>query len=199
MHEYSIDSRKTDKIVYNIAVFSVIITPFINKLLSQFFIIFEKYTAITLAATSFLVFSLLFIFFNKFLWRIFYIFFKVPNLNGIWSCKGHSYKYNTTDEYEWESELTIKQDWDKIGITQNTKNSDSFSTSIIGGIKVEDNDEVLLSYVYTNIPRSNTPELSNHEGMVKLRFTKDLKTARGDYFNDKSRQTYGIMELIKKI
>jgi hypothetical protein len=136
--------------------------------------------------------------FEKFLWRIFYIFLKVPNLNGKWICKGHSYKYAANDEHEWESEITIKQDWKKIGITQTTRDSDSFSTSIIGGIKIEDNDEVLLSYVYTNIPRNNTPELVKHEGLVKLRFDKAIKMARGDYFNDRSRQTYGTMELTKK-
>jgi hypothetical protein len=179
MHEYSIDNRKQDKIAYYIAILSIIITLPINVLLKNIFDnlalqdvvdILEKHVGISFTITSFLIFTILYTIFKKLLWRICYVFLNIPNLNGKWICKGHSYKYDTGDEYEWESEITIKQDWDKIGVTQTTKDSDSFSTSIIGGIKIEDNDEVLLSYIYTNLPRNNTPELAKHEGLVKLRF-----------------------------
>jgi hypothetical protein len=199
MHEYSADNRKQERVIYFIAILSIFITPFANYLLSILIDFFNDYIAISYTITTFVVFTILYFLFNKILWRYFYWILKIPNLNGVWSCKGHSYKYtNSSTEYDWESEITIKQDWDKIGITQKTKESESFSTSIIGGIKIEDNDEVLLSYVYTNIPRNNTPELARHEGLVKLRFDKELRSASGDYFNDKSRQTYGTMQLSKK-
>jgi hypothetical protein len=207
MHEYSIDNRKQDKIAYYIAILSIITALPFNVLLKTIFDnlalqnainMLEIHMGVSLTITSSLIFTLLYTAFKKLLWHKCYFFLKVPNLSGKWICKGHSYKYATDDEYEWESEIAIKQEWDKIGITQTTKDSDSFSTSIIGGIKIEDNDEVLLSYVYANIPRNNTPELAKHEGLVKLRFAKDLKIAKGDYFNDRSRQTYGTMELTKK-
>jgi hypothetical protein len=70
--------------------------------------------------------------------------------------------------------------------------------SVIGSIKIEDNGEILLSYVYENSPRSNTPDLLRHKGLVSLRFNKYRTMASGDYFNDQNRSTYGTMELTKK-
>ncbi|QQO07574.1 hypothetical protein [Breznakiella homolactica] len=198
MHEYSTDNRKRERVIFWLAMASIIITPGINWIISKFTNLFRNYIEITYTVTSVLIFTILYFFFNKIVWRFCYKFLKIPNLNGIWKCKGHSFNYKTDEEYDWDSEICIKQEWDKIGITQKTADSDSFSTSIIGGLKIEDNDEILLSYVYSNTPRSHTPNLLRHEGLVKLRFNKNLCTASGDYFNDPSRNTYGTMSLEKK-
>lgn len=197
MHEYSTGNRNSEKVVFRIALIAFIITPGINYIISLFTDILGNYIEITYTVSSILVFSILYFFFNKFLWRCFTSIIKIPDLNGTWKCKGHSKDYKNKNEFDWESEIFIKQEWNKISIIQHTKKSDSFSTSIIGGLRLEDNGEVLLSYVYSNDPRNINPNLSHHEGLAKVRFNKELNKANGDYFNDQIRQTYGTMSLEK--
>lgn len=197
MHEYSTEKRKTDTVIFRIALLAIIITPFVNIGISMFTGLIKKYMEISYTVSSIMIFTILYFIFNKFIWKIIPAITHIPNLNGRWRCYGHSFNYQNKNEYDWESEIYIKQEWNKIGITQHTKDSDSFSTSIIGGLKVEDNGEVLLSYVYSNDPRGTSQNLMHHEGVVKLRFNKNLKSANGDYFNDQSRQTYGSMKLEK--
>ena len=153
---------------------------------------------ITYTVTSLAVFSILFWLFNKFIWRIMTKLLNVPDLNGIWNCKGHSFNSATKDEVDWNSVIEIKQIWSKIAIYQRTKDSDSHSVSVIGSIKIEESGEVLLSYVYENTPRINTPDLIKHKGLVTLRFNKYRAKASGDYFNEPNRCTYGTMELEKQ-
>ena len=139
MHEYSIGNRNSEKVVFKIALIAFIITPGINYIISLFTNILGNYIKITYAVSSILVFSILYFFFNKWLWRYFTLIIKVPDLNGTWKCQGHSKNYKNKNEFNWEAEIFIKQEWNKISIIQHTKESDSFSTSIIGGLRFEDN------------------------------------------------------------
>jgi hypothetical protein len=198
MHEYAIEGKGREKLLFWIAFISIFITPFINLGLNNTFAIFSNYIEITYTATSLAVFSLFFWIFNKFIWRITTKILNVPDLNGMWNCKGHSFNSQTKKEFDWDSVIEIKQTWSKIAIYQRTKDSDSHSVSVIGSIKIEENGEILLSYVYENTPRNNTPELLKHKGLVSLRFDKCRAKASGDYFNDQHRCTYGTMELTKK-
>jgi hypothetical protein len=197
MHEYAIEGKGREKLLFWIAFSSIFITPFINVGLNHAFAIFSKYIEITYTATSLLVFSLFFWLFNKFIWRITTKILNVPDLNGRWNCKAHSFNNKTKNKFDWDSVIEIKQTWSKIAIYQQTKDSDSHSVSVMGSIKIEANGEIILSYVYENTPRSNTPELLKHKGMVALRFNKYRTNASGDYFSDQHRCTYGTMELTK--
>jgi hypothetical protein len=197
MHEYAIEGKGREKLLFWMAFSSIFITPFINVGLNHAFAIFSKYIRITYTATSLVVFSLFFWLFNKFIWRITTKILNIPDLNGRWNCKGHSFNNKTKNEFDWDSIIEIKQTWSKIAIYQQTKDSDSRSVSVIGGIKIEANGEISLSYVYENTPRGNTPELLKHKGLVALRFNKYRANASGDYFSDQYRCTYGTMELTK--
>jgi hypothetical protein len=198
MHEYAIEGKGREKLLFWIAFVSIFITPFINLGLTHVFTKFNDYIEITYTVTSLSAFTLFFWIFNKFIWRITTKILNVPDLNGAWNCKGHSFNSITKDEFSWESVIEIKQTWSKIAIFQKTKDSDSHSVSVIGSIRIEENGEILLSYVYENTPRSNTPELLKHKGLVALRFNKYRTKSSGDYFNDQNRCTYGTMELEKQ-
>jgi hypothetical protein len=198
MHEYAIEGKGREKLLFWIAFISIGLTPFINLGLNHIFTQFKDYIEIAYTVTSLTIFSFFFWVFNKFIWRISTKIFNVPELSGIWNCKGHSFNNVTKDEFLWDSTIEIKQTWNKIAIYQRTKDSDSYSVSVIGSIKIEENGEVLLSYVYENTPRSNTPELLKHKGLISLRFNKYRTKASGDYFNDQNRCTYGTMELEKQ-
>jgi hypothetical protein len=200
MHEYAIEGKGREKLFFCIAFVSIIITPLINLGLNHIYAKLTGYIRIeiTYTITSLTAFTVFFCVFNKFIWRIMTKILKIPDLNGIWNSKGHSFNSITKVEFPWDSDIEIKQTWSKIAIYQRTKDSDSHSVSMIGSIKIEENGEILLSYVYENTPRSNTPELLKHRGLVTLRFNKHLTKASGDYFNDQHRCTYGTMELAKK-
>jgi len=200
MHEYAIEGKGREKILFCVAFIAISLTPLVNWGLNFIIVKVKSYIGIEIAytLTSLTLFSILFWVFNKVIWRVATKVLKVPNLNGTWDCQGHSFNSVTKAEFPWESVIEIKQTWSKIAIYQRTKDSDSHSVSVIGSIKTEENGEVLLSYVYENIPRSNTPDLLKHRGLITLRFNKYKTTASGDYFNDQNRCTYGTMELEKQ-
>jgi hypothetical protein len=198
MHEYVIEGKGREKLLFWLAFISIGLTPFINLGLNHIFSQFRNYIEIVYTVTSLTIFSFFFGCFNKFIWRIMTKILNIPDLNGVWNCKGHSFNSKTENEFDWDSLIEIKQTWSKIAIYQKTKDSDSHSVSVIGSIKTEENGEVLLSYVYENTPRSNTPDLLKHRGLVALRFNKYRTKASGDYFNDQNRCTYGTMELTKE-
>lgn len=50
-------------------------------------------------------------------------------------------------------------------------------------------------YRYRNDPKINEAELGAHVGFAELLFAKDLKSAEGDYFNNKGRYTFGTMRI----
>jgi len=50
-------------------------------------------------------------------------------------------------------------------------------------------------YHYKNQPRLNAPELSAHHGFAELTFLADGRTASGEYFNGRGRNSFGTMTL----
>jgi hypothetical protein len=198
MHEYAIEGKGREKILFCIAFISILLTPIINLGLHHLNEKIQNYIEIVYTVTSLTAFSLFYWLFNKFIWRVIVKILNIPNLNGMWDCKGHSFNSVTKAEFSWDSVIEIKQTWSKIAVYQRTKDSDSHSMSVIGSIKNEENGEIVLSYVYENTPRSDTPALLKHKGVVTLRFNKYKTKASGDYFNDQNRSTYGTMNLEKK-
>ena len=195
MHDYAIEGNRREKILFWIAFISISLTPFANMALNPIIVIVRDYVGIVYTLTSLALFSIFFWLFNKFIWQFATKILKVPNLNGEWSCKGHSYNSQTGEKFTWESIIEIRQTWNKIAIYQQTEDSDSHSVSILGNIKIEENGDIILNYVYENTPRSDTPKLLKHKGLVTMRFNKYITKASGDYFNDQNRCTYGTMKL----
>lgn len=67
--------------------------------------------------------------FNRFVWKWARVvaWLKIPDLNGIWACKGRSLNMEKTLLYEWDGTVTINQSWEKIWVSLKTSQSASYS------------------------------------------------------------------------
>lgn len=200
MHEYTVIGHPRQKVIFYLAFISILISPLITQFIHfslQYFNI-----VITTSIGSSVIFSILYIIFNKFLWKlsIFKNLLCFPDLNGHWECEGISYKKESNEKFEWQGKVIVKQTWDKLLITVVTNNSTSRSISVIGGIKHYPGSCYKLSYHYENIPNISNAELGKHEGFCVLDYEEDLNSATGYYFNNsKERATYGEMKLKKGV
>lgn len=136
--------------------------------------------------------------FNKYIWRRKFIqtVLGVPDLNGEWACKGVTKDNDGNVTHEWDATVTISQTWEKIRVYLNTGQSNSRSKS--ASLVKEPGRGYVLMYSYQNEPHIGEPELRSHVGYCELLLDEDLKTAEGDYFNNKGRVTFGRMKLTKK-
>lgn len=196
MHEYTVIGHPRHKIIFYLAFISILIAPFITKFIHQSFQYLN--IVITTSISSSAIFGILYVGFDKFLWklRLFRNLLCFPNINGEWDCEGISYKKESNEKFEWQGKVIIKQTWDKLLITLMTNNSTSRSISVIGGIKHYPGSCYKLSYHYENTPNVSNTELWKHEGFCVLDYQEDLSSATGYYFNNsKERATYGEIKL----
>lgn len=140
------------------------------------------------------VYVLLHWIFNKWGWKI--RLFDIPNLNGVWEVQGRTLDESGGVKYEWPAEIDIEQNWKQISINIKTEKSQSgsYSATLLkrNGVR----GGWILSYSYRNEPDLNqVHELNSHKGFCEIEFNKDLKTAKGTYFNSGGRRTYGLMDL----
>lgn len=136
--------------------------------------------------------------FNKWIWRrpLIQTLLGVPDLNGEWICLGHTKDNEGNTIHEWSGAVTINQTWEKIRVYLNTGQSSSRSKS--ASLVRELGRGYVLMYSYQNEPKLGEPELRTHVGYCELQLDEDLKSAEGDYFNNRGRVTFGRMSLTKK-
>ncbi|MBP7510080.1 MAG: hypothetical protein KA807_19870 [Prolixibacteraceae bacterium] len=199
MHEYCVIGHPREKIIFIMAFISITLAPIVSTIVqTSFQTYFHIVVALTLSSSS--VFAFLYFLFNKYLWRIsiFKKMYSFPDFNGRWECKGKSFNKELNIEFEWTGTVVITQTWDKILISLQTGNSSSRSISVISGIKYYPGLGYKLSYHYENIPMPTATDLKKHEGFCSLVFNENFELADGFYFNNnKERQTYGEMKLMK--
>jgi hypothetical protein len=118
----------------------------------------------------------------------------IPNIQGLWDCKGETKDADGNTIYEWNGCVAIAQTWEKINVRLKTKQSASHS--MVAALVNEGDQGYRLIYRYTNEPKAGEP-LNHHIGFCDLRFNKSLTKAEGDYFN-KGRWTFGQMTLTKR-
>lgn len=118
----------------------------------------------------------------------------IPNIQGLWDCKGETRDADGNTIYEWNGCVAIAQTWEKINVRLKTKQSASHS--MVAALVNEGDQGYRLIYRYTNEPKAGEP-LNHHIGFCDLRFNKSLTKAEGDYFN-KGRWTFGQMTLTKR-
>jgi hypothetical protein len=143
------------------------------------------------------VFGVLYWIFNHYAWRwpLLNLAVKVPNLAGDWNCRGTSLNPDGSLQYEWKGSISIYQRWDRIRVRLKTEQSGS--DSIAAALVCDDNDGYRLLYNYRNHPHIGEVELKSHLGFCDLNFSKDLRTADGEYFNGHGRNTFGTMRLTR--
>lgn len=144
------------------------------------------------------VFGALYWLFNRYLWRwsLLAMALKVPVLFGDWKCKGTTLGSDGSTQHEWNATVSIYQRWDKIRVRLKTEQSGS--DSIAAAVVCDDDDGYRLLYNYRNDPKIGEVELKSHIGFCDLHFAKDLKTAEGEYFNGRGRNTFGTLRLMRK-
>jgi hypothetical protein len=119
----------------------------------------------------------------------------VPNLAGDWRCVGKTVPSEGAPGRDWEGVLTIVQSWDKIRVR--LKTAQSGSNSVAAALAYDAVDGYRLLYNYDNDPSAEHPELTRHRGWADVVFAKDLKSAKGEYFNGQGRYTFGTMQLTR--
>jgi hypothetical protein len=143
-----------------------------------------------------LIFVFVHKFFDSWIWRSSLVqkMLKIPDISGHWRCLGKTKDMDGNTTYEWEGDIHISQTWEKITVRLKTKQSSSYSNA--AALVNENGHGYRLIYRYSNEPRAGEP-INSHVGFCELNFAPDLKTAEGDYFNNKGRVTFGQMILTK--
>ena len=208
MHDYSIRNSSKRHVYYWVSAIAIIISPIIIKLAehiiqkhSYLSEIYEKAGFLGFSLSALVVFSLLWFLFTKYIWKILskLKIMSVPNISGEWDCSGKGNKYACPDKQnKWKGIIQIEQEYEKISIKLTTEQSKSHSYSLVGDIEIHGQNEIILSYMYENEPYENEEGLNQHKGFCRLIFDLKNKIAKGRYYTDKDRGSYGVMELKKR-
>lgn len=200
MHPYSIDTKERKNILLLLAIVSIGLA-YCYKLMecSKIYLPIKEHFKINLSlwveSPSVLFFyGLLFIVFNKWIWKFFrkIRFVKTPNLNGEW--KGYLissfYRDSSNPGERTSAILRISQTWTKIKILLETNESVSCTES--ASIAVNACEGIRLSYLYICEPKPNAdPNMHTHRGTGKLIFNEKENTLIGEYYTGRDRQSYG--------
>ncbi|MCO6002706.1 hypothetical protein NML04_12070 [Clostridium perfringens] len=201
-HEYTVKNHPIEKIIFWIAAFSIIISPYVAKFLN-YILNYELNFTFTVTISSSATFALLYWGFKTYLWKfkLFEKIFKFPNLNGQYLVEGTSIKNPTGKKIKWTGNIIIEQSWDRIIITLETNNSKSCSKSVVGAIRyISGSQKYELYYYYENEPNMAQEDLKKHEGLAHISFCKNLLNGEGYYFNNiKERESYGTMNLKRRV
>lgn len=148
------------------------------------------------APSVFGFYGLLYWIFRDFLWnkRIVRFLFgiKTPDWNGNYVGTLLSSHDNFSNPIKFN--LEIHQTWDKILVLGKTDHSKSFSVTAV--FSEEDKISPLLLYEYQNQPKNIATESMNiHNGVTQLYW--DNKELVGEFYNGRSRRTFGTFKLKK--
>lgn len=134
--------------------------------------------------------------FNHVIWRIGPLanILRVPNLAGKWSCEG--LRLEVSPAQPWAGQVTIVQTWDRIRLHLETNTS--ASNSIAAALQYDAAVGYRLLYHYRNQPKAGSKRLQPHHGFAELVVSHDGKSANGEYFNGRGRNSFGTMNLRKE-
>jgi hypothetical protein len=142
------------------------------------------------------VYAALYWLFDRYGWKVSPLsrILKVPDLSGVWDCEGTPVA--PAGSQPWTGRVTVVQSWDRLRIHLET--SQSVSDSITAALQFDAAAGYHLMYHYRNQPRAAESALTPHHGFAELTFSSDLRTANGDYFNGRGRNTFGTMSWTKE-
>ena len=194
MHPYSIDIEERKNILLFLAISSIVLTWIFYKILGNYQISLSWW----IENPSVLFFyGLLFVAFDKWLWRYFRVIglVKTPNLNGEWN----GYIKTSFDNHSSEVKATLKifQNWTRIKILLNTDQSSSQSET--ASIIIDTPEGKYLSYQYINDPRPNAVKtMSIHRGTARLLFDEKKNSLEGEYYSGRDRQNFGSLYFVRQ-
>lgn len=143
-----------------------------------------------------MVYTLLYWIFDQYAWRIGPLgrMLKVPHLAGTWTCEGVG--VDRSPPFPWHGEIKIVQSWDRIRVHLAT--AQSSSDSVAAALLYDAAVGYRLLYHYRNHPRMGETDLAAHHGFAELVFAPDARSASGEYFNGRGRNTFGTLKLTKE-
>lgn len=192
MHPYSIDTKARQTVYFVLAVISFVVPGVVGSDWVTHFMGSKLPYPFGVSAT----FGILFLFFDRLLWKHLQFILHIPNLNGTWTAKGvSSYEDPVTCKpMEFKMHYQIKQTFTRIEICGETDKSTSRST--MASVEV-DHAVPIFRYAFENTPRNmSDSELQRHPGLIELRLN-DTSKMTGDYFSGKHRLRYGELTLTK--
>lgn len=145
--------------------------------------------------TSSIVFTGIHWIFNRWGWKLPWV-TGFPNVEGLWRVKGKTLDEAGSICFEWEGQLDIKQEYEKISVSLKTKQSASESDIVYITKKPGNKGGWILSYGYQNHPKAGEyHELNSHRGFCEILFNEELTSGSANYLNNNGRRTQGVMEL----
>ena len=189
MHDYSMRGHPRERLIFYIAAAAFSLMPLITTL--------QGWVGVSVAVTTFAIFSGLFLLFDRFLWRIgpFRRTCRLPDLNGKWTCAGSQIDSDGSVTNEWSADVVITQTWSRISVALQTDTSRSRSGP--ASIECDEGHGFRLLYTYQNDPVPGSQSLAPHKGTCELIFDEACTSADGLYFNDHNRQSFGRIKLTK--
>lgn len=200
MHTYSINSPERWRILFFIAVVSIGLGNGLDFILNQYWELGAEYLSIP---SAFAIYVGLYALFDKYLWK-FKLFSKLgiietPNFSGTWTGKAQS----TLDAFEstYNFTLTVHQTWAKISII--LEGDTRVSKSTMAAIEKTNPSFSKIEWGFLS---KSKPMSYQDEGMFYGVTRLDLKTdesnkinneIEGDYYTDRSRETYGKIVLLR--
>jgi len=194
MHPYSIETGERKFIFLLLAVLSVILTWGFYQVLDYNKIVLSWWVE---SPSIFFFYGLLFIVFDRWLWKFFgYIgILKTPDLNGLW--EGHIKTSFDEHSSEIKASLKIFQTWTKIKILLIAEHSSSSSEA--ASLIVGNPEGKYLSYQYINEPKSNAIQtMSIHRGTARVVLDEKGDTLSGEYYSGRDRQNFGSLIFERK-
>lgn len=119
---------------------------------------------------------------------------KLPNLAGKWKVEGLTLEKEP--HTAWFGTATVVQSWDKLRVHLETPQS--ISDSIAAALQPDEAAGYHLMYHYRNQPRIGEAKLVAHHGFAELIFAHDERSATGEYFNGRGRNTWGKLTLTRE-
>lgn len=141
------------------------------------------------------VYLALYFLFDRFAWKFGPVgrALKIPNLAGTWQCEG--LRTEKAPPVPWTGTITITQSWDRVRV--HLKTAKSGSNSVAAALVCDPVGGHSLMYHYKNEPKQGQAKLKAHHGFAEIVFNADGRTAYGEYFNGRGRNTFGEMRLTR--
>jgi len=148
--------------------------------------------------TTGIIYFILHWIFNKWIWKLKVL--EVPDISGEWSIVGKTLDEFGAVRFDWKGEIGIAQDWKQILIHLKTDTSQSWSYTATFSRRSGPLGGWLLSYSYSNNPEiESSHELNPHKGYCEAELNKDLTAGKIRYFNHAGRNTFGVIEMKRKV
>lgn len=198
MHDYAIINHNRANIGRWLGVISLSFSFIISSGLLKISAVSQFNILASFTVSSGILYVILYFLFNKVLWRI--IWLNLPNIQGVWSVNGCTLDQDNNVIHKWSGSLDIDQTWDKIAII--LKTNESRSESYTATLRKESGRKGgwILYYSYKNESNMDKQSfLSAHKGFCEIIINEDNKSAKGSYFNNYGRYTFGQITLKKEI